>query len=174
MKRSMISLVAILFLAILTVAPLTAQEPAPMAPDQDEDLFEGPGPGMGPGQGMFKQLDLSTEQIEKLRDMRTSHQKEMIPLRAELKVARIELRELVRAGDNTSAIDAKIDQIGKLQTQLEKKRVQNQLQMRSILTPEQRQKMEMGRAGFGDGCHGKQGHSRRVPRADRMPGCGRP
>lgn len=180
MKRLLTSLVAVLFVGALIAAPLVAQAPDNQAQDpQEEPMF---GPGHGHGQRMMDDLNLTTEQKDKLHDAMVAHQKEMIPLRADLKVAKIELREMIRGTESKSAIDAKVDAIGKLRTQIEKKRIDNQLAMRSILTPEQLKKWDARPGAFGRGPgkmgHGRQGmkeHGRQGtmgPGAPCAPGCG--
>jgi protein CpxP len=172
MKRLLTSLVAVLFVGALIATPLVAQAPDNQAQDpQEEPMF---GPGHGHGQRMMDDLNLTTEQKEKLHDAMIAHQKEMIPLRADLKVARIELREMIRSNQSKSAIDAKVEAIGKLRTQIEKARVDNQLAMRSILTPEQLKKWDArpGAFGSGKGMMGKdrQGMMERGRRGMMRPG----
>ncbi len=180
MKRLLTSLIAVLFVGTLIAVPLFAQAPDNQTEDpQEQPMF---GPGQGHGQRMMDGLNLTTEQKEKLHDAKIAHQKEMIPLRADLKVAEIELREMIRSNESKSAIEAKVDAIGKLRTQIEKKRIDQQLMMRSILTAEQLKKWDARPDGFGRG-DGKMGHGRqgmmergrqgmKGPGASDGPGCG--
>lgn len=182
MRHLMTSLVALLAITMITALPALAQDDQTVPDPQEETVF-----GRGFGPRMQDEMNITTEQRTKMRDLRNQHQKEMIPLRADLRVARIELRELIQKSAAESTINAKIDQIGTLRTQLEKKRVAHQLEMRSLLTPEQLEKWDMGRGGRGMGPgHGERGMgpcrdgddrgSMRGPRGKRMgqaPGCGR-
>ncbi len=100
--------------------------------------------------------NLSKEQREAIREITLKHQKEMISLRAEMETKSLELRELVRAGAGQDAIFAKIDEIGALRTEMMKKRMAMQLEIRAQLTDEQtemfdREHMMMGHMGAGGG-----------------------
>lgn len=100
--------------------------------------------------------NLSQEQREAIREITLQHQKEMISLRAEMETKNLELRELVRAGAGEDAIFAKIDEIGALRTEMMKKRMAMQLEIRAQLTDEQKEMfdqehMMMGYMGAGGG-----------------------
>ncbi|GEM_PF-1010776 len=138
-------------------------------PDQGM-MFAGPvGPGMGPGMGMgmamgarnpdgkrgrgglggpgfglgrrAADLELTKDQQSKLETMGVDFQKEIIPMRAQLQVMKIELQQLIRSDAKQMEIDAKIDQIGRLRADLQKKQVGHRMAMRAVLTPEQREKL---------------------------------
>ncbi len=47
-----------------------------------------------PGKGMMEELALTKDQLKKMDDMRSTHRKEMIPLRAQVQVKEIELQDL--------------------------------------------------------------------------------
>ncbi len=127
---------------------------------QQQPMDEDAGPGWrGRFSEMRKQipdeLKLTDEQREKMRNLRLQHQKEMVPMRADLKVLRIELRELMGNDANQSALNNKIEQIGKMRTEIEKKRVAHMLAMRSVLTKEQQEAfkgmgLRGGHGGWGD------------------------
>jgi Spy/CpxP family protein refolding chaperone len=118
--------------------------------DIDEDVFfaGGMGHGMGMGMrgpgcdlaGMADDLELTKDQRKQIEDLTINFRKEMIPLRAQMQVMHIELQQLIRSDAKRTEIDAKIDQIGKLRTDLQKKSVGQRLAMRAVLTPEQREK----------------------------------
>lgn len=150
-----LTLIGAALLLVLAATPVVAQDNADNADVnnaeylEDDYFFAQRGPnadGSGPGWGRFagsreeipEELRLTDEQREQMRNLRTQHQKEMIPLRADLKVLRVELRELMATGANESALNSKIDQIGKLRTEIQKKRMAHHLAMRNVLTEEQR------------------------------------
>ncbi|NOZ56360.1 MAG: Spy/CpxP family protein refolding chaperone [Calditrichaeota bacterium] len=124
-----------------------------------------PGMPKGPEMGrVWAQLNLTDEQRKQIQELRLKLAKETLPLRNELGVKRLELKELMMADKpNLKAIEGKIDEIKKLEASLQKKRVENRLAVRSILTPEQQEKLaklrRMGRMMH----HGKKGM--------RRPGC---
>lgn len=168
MKTKLSLLLGVLLLSALLIVPAMAQDDDQPAPQADQPGFGmGPGMGMGHGMGMGRgmgmgmrqnwadQLDLTDAQKDQMRELRFKHQKEMIKQRADLRVARLELQELIRSDADRGTINSKIDEIGKLETSMEKARVANRLDMRSILTPEQREKIKdrpmMGRGMRGDG-----------------------
>ncbi len=116
--------------------------------------------GMGMGQGgMMAALNLTRDQKERLADIHDRQAREGIRMRADLAVARLDLRKLLRADPpSQSAIDAQIDRIARTRAELAKARVASLLEMRSVLTPEQREivrdHMGMG-MGMGMGMHGR-------------------
>jgi Spy/CpxP family protein refolding chaperone len=88
-------------------------------------------------------LELTSEQKEKIRDLRTDSQKEMIKLRADLKIARLELEELLSEDrPDRMEIYRKIEEMGDLKVMLQKNRIDERLAMREILTPEQLDKLK--------------------------------
>ena len=94
---------------------------------------------MGDAPGLCARLNLTTEQLNTLKEMRLEFQKEMLPLRNEMQANRLELQSLIISSKpDQGKIDAVIDEIGKLRTQAQKKRVAHRLDMREQLTDEQK------------------------------------
>jgi Spy/CpxP family protein refolding chaperone len=128
----------------------------------------GGGPGMrhgGMGRG-FAMLDLTDDQREKLKAVHEKQQRRDVQARADLEIARMDLRDLVQAEKpNTSAINAQIDKMAKLQAERRKAQVGTLLEARALLTPEQQKKLrEMRFKGPGgmpgmQGTPGKQGQT---------------
>ncbi|MBN2602042.1 MAG: periplasmic heavy metal sensor [Candidatus Marinimicrobia bacterium] len=87
---------------------------------------------------MCKMLNLTEEQQKKMDDMRVAHQKEMIPLQADIKLADIELGELIRAGDTSKKLDAAIKKVNDLKAKQFEKQVKHRMEVASILTDEQK------------------------------------
>jgi Spy/CpxP family protein refolding chaperone len=83
-------------------------------------------------------LGLNSEQKEKIRSIAFEGRKEQIQLQADLKIANLELRELM-TGDKLDKvkINKKLDEIGALRTKLQKARVERMMAFRDILTKEQ-------------------------------------
>jgi Spy/CpxP family protein refolding chaperone len=117
----------------------------------------GPGAmgGRGAAGGLFQ--DLSADQRAAIREIILEHQKEMITLRAEMETKGLELQELIRAEAGEAAVMAKVEELGALRTEMMKKRVALQLEIRAQLTAEQKDafdEMPMmmgGRMGGGAG-----------------------
>jgi Spy/CpxP family protein refolding chaperone len=117
----------------------------------------GPGAEGAPGSKSAFMQDLSDEQRTAIREITLKHRKEMIPLRAEMETRNLELEELVRAGAGEAAIFVKLDEIGALRTEMTKKRMAMQLEIRAQLTDEQKEMfdqkhMMMGHMGAAGGC----------------------
>lgn len=92
---------------------------------------------------IFKNLELTPEQQQKLLAIRQDFQKETQPLRFELQRKQLELRQLWSAQTlNQSAIEAKTKEIAGIRVQMVKKARTMQEKMKSILTAEQRRKWE--------------------------------
>jgi Spy/CpxP family protein refolding chaperone len=94
----------------------------------------------------MEQLNLSDEQADQLHTLRIAHQKKMVPLRADLQLAQIELDELVRAGDSSKKLDAAIKKVNDLEGSLNELRIKHQIEVDKVLTEEQRRMMQMRHA----------------------------
>lgn len=82
---------------------------------------------------------LTEEQKEKIESMKVELQKSLNPVKSELSVAAAELKKLMIADNtNQSAIDKKVEEIGKLRTDMQKLEVTNQLKIRKLLNDEQK------------------------------------
>jgi Spy/CpxP family protein refolding chaperone len=87
-------------------------------------------------------LGLQKEQVEKLRSVRLAARKDAIRTRSEIRIKRLELRELMQAGTvDRKAIDQKVTELLDLHGKAVRARVEARLQAREILTPEQREKL---------------------------------
>lgn len=117
----------------------------------------GMGMGMGPGPGMFahmtQALDLSDTQREKLAAIHERQQRRDIPARADLQIARLDLRKAMNAEKPDGfAINTQIDRAAKLRSDMAKAHVASLLEARALLTPEQQKQMrEMHMKGPGAG-----------------------
>jgi Spy/CpxP family protein refolding chaperone len=118
------------------------------------------GRGMGGwGQGMGAGLQLTDEQRDRMREIRDRQMRRGIEARADLALARLDLRKLMQADrPELTAIDAQIDRVARMRSDLAKSRVASMLEVRDVLTPEQFRRMRdmrargpMGRRGGGQG-----------------------
>ena len=105
---------------------------------------KGPGMGMGyggphsGGPGLWRSLNLTPEQSEKMRALRKSFFEQILPLRNELRSKRFELKALwVQTNPDEGKILDKQKEINALRAQIQEKATKNRLEMRKILTPEQ-------------------------------------
>lgn len=127
--------------ALLGLAAVLAWQPA-LAQEKPA-----PPPGLGV---MCKHIpNLTDEQKQKIEELQKAFLKEIQPLRNQLRSERFALMSLKTANNpDQKAINAKIDALAKLQAEIEKKEVAHLLQIRSLLTDEQRAAME-ARLWFG-------------------------
>jgi len=139
----------------------------------------GRGPGMGPGMGrggpmalnrivnnpdMREKLGITADQVSKIRQQNLDFQKAAVMNRAKLRVAHMELNQLMSADKpDRAAIDKKLTEISAAQLTAEQTNVHHQLDMKTALTPEQQAKlkelMQQRRPGMG-GPGGQQGPGR--------------
>ncbi len=109
--------------------------------------------------GMMKEaFGMTDEQVIKIKDIHTDARKAGIKMRAGARVARIEMRQLMRAEKvDRAALDRKIKEISALREKMMRHRVDTRLKVHSLMTPEQRKKARAmtspGRHG-GGGRHG--------------------
>ena len=114
-----------------------------------------------PTERMKEQLELSDEQVQKIRGILREARKQSIKVRANLRVARIELGEFVTQEKvDKGEIDAKLGQIGEFRQQRLRLRTDVVLRTREVLTPEQRVKAERWLSRFISG-RGRRGRGRR-------------
>lgn len=142
---------------------------------------------MRAGSWKLKKAGLNDTQVTQLKSIRTSYKKTTIPLRSKIKLIRVDLRNLM---DNPNVDQAKVltlvSQINELKGKIKLLRVKTRLQIRALLTPEQRQKMrkmcrrKMRRfrrfrkfghhGGFYRRGYGKRGHGKWGKKGDLTPG----
>lgn len=92
---------------------------------------------------MTKKLELTDEQVKKVKSALTDARKKTIGLRADARVAGIELREMVsQEAVDKAKIGAKVDEIAKIRGDLLRARTDAALAVREILTPEQMAKAD--------------------------------
>lgn len=127
----------------------------PMLPD-----FADMGMGMGQGFGwhrgngincpdpigMPEELNLTKEQVDKIKKLRSSSKKQNIPLKSDIELKDMELRDLMDAeSPDKTAVAAKIKEIDALRTQIKINRMNARIDCRNVLTKEQKEKMEQWR-----------------------------
>jgi Spy/CpxP family protein refolding chaperone len=131
---------------------------------EEKGLHEGMGMhemGMDGGMmGMMKMmmavehLDLTPDQRKKIQALRLQHQKEAIPLFGKIRMAGLETEELLMADPvDLEKVKARTKEKYEAMADLEMGHHQMQQQMKALLTPEQRQRLEemMRKMGHGMG-----------------------
>ncbi len=148
MKKLYLAMAVLTFLVFATSAFVVAADEGPvpgpgpgMTHQHGQGAAYGPG-GHGHGAGMARALNLSQEQMDKIRDLKKRHYNETKALRQDIMQKRLEARNLFT--DPTAdegAIVAKQREISALQQKLRDQMVQLRLEERRILTPEQLKKL---------------------------------
>ncbi|MFQ6114044.1 MAG: Spy/CpxP family protein refolding chaperone, partial [bacterium] len=81
------------------------------------------------------ELELTEEQLTEIKEQRVATEKSSIELRSNIQIAELELRELLRQDNpDENQIISKIEEIGKLKTELRLTRVQGRLAIKKVLT----------------------------------------
>lgn len=120
------------------------------------------------------QVALDPPQVEKMKSLRFSFEKEIISLRMEIWQKRRVLLEEIRNSDpDLNRIDKTIDELSRLQAEIQKKTIRNILKDKEILSPGQQGKYfslferhlqrpgrGWGRRGFGWQGHGLGNYNR--------------
>jgi Spy/CpxP family protein refolding chaperone len=109
---------------------------------QPKEMMPPGGKGMEKSMEFCQNLNLSDAQKEQLHQLRLDHQKKVIPLHADLKLAQLELDELVNTGADVKKIDAAIKKVNDVKSQLFELKVKHRLAFRNVLTDEQRKLLQ--------------------------------
>jgi Spy/CpxP family protein refolding chaperone len=173
--------------ALAAMAPLAARAEPGDAPPAGGPMAEAPpepgngmsghgghmggGPGMGEGRGMMAQLKLTDDQVKKIAEIRDRHERSSIKLRADLETARLDMRKLISADEpDRKAIEMQIDRSSQIRASLAKERMAGMLDMRTVLTPEQRKQWRDLHQGGGSWMRHGHGRGDGGRRGDMPPG----
>lgn len=125
---------ALATLAAFTAADLRAQEPRRARRAGLEALQS--------------DIGLTDQQVAEIRRIHTESRKAAIRRNADLRIARMELEELMRAATVDEAkVAAHVKTVGELQAAAFKERTESRLAVRRLVTAEQYQKMQQERHG---------------------------
>lgn len=94
-------------------------------------------------------LKLTPEQKEKIQKTCLEFQKEMLPLQTDLKAKSLDMRTLLHENADISKLNAIIDEMAKIRAEMMKKKLTHHMQIRGLLSEEQ--KALLGKSGFGCG-----------------------
>ncbi len=156
-------------------------------------LAQGPGQGRGGrggrGDGEFgpekrwerlaQHLDLSAEQTQTIAEIREQGRAKNLELRKELRLLRHEKRgEMLKDDPATKTVLGLTTKIGELRTEMQTNRMGDRLEVRKVLTPEQRDKMLLlkeGRGGHRGSDQGRRGEfSKAGQQGGGRGGCAKP
>jgi Spy/CpxP family protein refolding chaperone len=106
--------------------------------------------------------NLTADQAAKMAKLKLEHQKALVPLQADLKIKRLELRQLMLEKADQKKLEAKIDDVAKAGAEIQKKCLAHKNAVGSLLTDEQKKALEQKCGGMSCGAgmgHGaKMGH----------------
>ena len=149
MKRFNLIAVLVLFLFLLGSSLVLAQEKRIIKIKKGEGIGM-KSPAMMPG-GMMNcmdKLDLSDKQMAKIKAIRYEAKKEKIKLQAEIRLARLEVNNMMTAEDpSQNAILRGVDNLGKLKTEMKKIEIKKKFAIHQVLTKEQLEKMKKMKKG---------------------------
>ncbi|MFB2975647.1 Spy/CpxP family protein refolding chaperone [Microseira sp. BLCC-F43] len=121
----------------------------PLAIAQNEGRANRPDRGMPRWIG---QLNLTPDQMQRMQAIRQVYQNQISQRAQALRQAETELTGLIASNADSNQIRAKHNQVLSLRQQLAQVRFESMLEMREVLTPEQRrqlaQRMTQGRQNF--------------------------
>jgi Spy/CpxP family protein refolding chaperone len=151
MKKVYVVLAAVIFVALAATAFAFGPGAGSMMGKGGYGIHQGG--EMGPGlMGRGPRLDLSTEQLTAMKQLREKFRVDTEALRNDLIQKGIELRKVYadpKAGD--AAILAKQKEVNALRQKMQDKMVQLRLEQRKIFTPEQLTKLSESAQAFGNG-----------------------
>ena len=132
----------------------------------------GGGQGQGPMQNCFLDVNLSTEQKEKINSVRRDFFKETAGLKADIYRERMEMKVIMMEQDIDEKKAMKMqDKISDLKKEYKRKKLQAKIKARKALTPEQIAQLPPG-CSFGLGGMKGCGGSGRGRKGKGGPGCG--
>lgn len=88
---------------------------------------------------IMEQLNLSEEQTQELASIRQKYQPQIEPLMEQMRANRQEMQQMMTGNASPSDIRSKHQEISQIRQQLDNLRFESLLEMRQVLTPEQRQ-----------------------------------
>ncbi|MBD1888055.1 Spy/CpxP family protein refolding chaperone [Coleofasciculus sp. FACHB-SPT9] len=138
MSLNRISLLAVLILSVGSAVALA--DPNPQSSQTIAQNSPGARPPRGNKDGLLQQLNLTQQQMQQMQAIRQKYRTQIAPRQQALRQARQELATLMNSTASASQIRSKNQQVEELQQQLQKLRFESMLEMREVMTPEQRAK----------------------------------
>ncbi|WP_017292478.1 Spy/CpxP family protein refolding chaperone [Geminocystis herdmanii] len=87
----------------------------------------------------MEKLNLTTEQQQKMQSIRTKYQPQMDSIRQEMRTERETLRQMMTNNNSSDSLRSQHNKIASLNQRMADLRFQSMLEMREVLTSEQRQ-----------------------------------
>ena len=106
--------------------------------------------------------DLTDEQEEQIRDLRTAHIEDREEVRSDMRILREEYRDLTSGQDySKNAAAKKIDEITSLKNQMMQENLEHRNEVRALLTDEQKVYFDRHRSGRSNKGYGPGNNNRR-------------
>ncbi|MFE1743746.1 Spy/CpxP family protein refolding chaperone [Coleofasciculus sp. H7-2] len=137
MSLHRISLLAVFILSVGSAVALA--DPNPQS-SQIAQNSPGARPQRRNKDGLLQQLNLTQQQMQQMQAIRQKYRNQIAPRQQALRQARQELATLMNSTASASQIRSKNQQVEELQQQLQKLRFESMLEMREVMTLEQRAK----------------------------------
>ena len=116
---------------------------------KQERGFNGRGHGRHGGGMMFRNLDLTDAQKAQMKEIRETSHQNLRPLMEQIRAKRQEIRQANQDGSvNEALVTQKLIEIAPLEAKLQAERSRVHQQMLSVLTPDQKAKLDQQRAEF--------------------------
>jgi periplasmic protein CpxP/Spy len=142
-------IMAMVVSASLVMAQSTDDKRAGKRGQRGARAFSGERGGHGMSGRMFRNLDLTDEQQAKLKQIRASHSESTKALRQQIRTQMQTLRQANQSGAFDEAlVSQKLAQVAPLRAKLMAEEYKIRQEMLSILTPEQKTKLEQSREEF--------------------------
>ncbi|KAM3115815.1 Spy/CpxP family protein refolding chaperone [Phormidesmis sp. 146-33] len=118
-----------------------ASSPDTIAASEPQEVAQSPDPLVRQrGMGWLRDLDLSPDQMQKMRSIRKQYQDKLVSQRQAARQSQQELRTLMAGDASVEAIRQKYREAQTLRQQVADTQFNSMLEMRQVLTPQQRQK----------------------------------
>lgn len=95
--------------------------------------------------------NLTPEQTAKIQKVALEHQKALLALQTALKTKQLEFRQLMMEGADQTKLGAKIDELAKAKADIQKKCLAHRIEIRGLLTDEQKKAFDQKCGGMGCG-----------------------
>jgi len=146
MKKVKTIMTAVIALALISAYPILAQKAERGHQKEKMRLYK--------DMGIHCIPSLTTEQISKIQKLKLENQKEILPLRQKRQTIYLELRTLISEGADQKKLETKIDESGKIRTEIQKKALAHHQEIRKLLTDEQKVYFNQMCLGMEHGCGG--------------------
>jgi len=93
--------------------------------------------------------NLSAEQAAKIQKLKIEHHKALLALQTDLKTKRLDLHQMTMESADQKKLEAKIDELAKAGADIQKKRLAQRNEIRSLLTDEQKKLFDKKCLGLG-------------------------